>query len=145
MRTLDADEAVAVLQGNGLGVLAFDGGRHPYPVPVAYGYDAEEDLFVVQLEGGGDSYKEQCLRHNPNVGFTVYEETEPNSVWRSVVVQWKLVETSYQEAEAAFATLARNTQGAPNPVLWDQTTDSADLTPYELDVETSSGREFVIG
>jgi nitroimidazol reductase NimA-like FMN-containing flavoprotein (pyridoxamine 5'-phosphate oxidase superfamily) len=144
MRTLGADEIETVLEENGLGVLAFDGGQHPYPVPVAFGHDAATDLFVVQLEGGADSYKHRCLTHNPNVGFTVYEETEPGAAWRSVIVQGRLVEISYQEAEAAFASLARNTQGAPNPVLWDGTADSTDLTPYELDVATRSGREFVI-
>jgi nitroimidazol reductase NimA-like FMN-containing flavoprotein (pyridoxamine 5'-phosphate oxidase superfamily) len=144
MNALEAAEIDAVLAGNGLGVLAFDGGPQPYPVPVAYGYEAEADLFVVQLEGGADSYKHRCLAHNPNVGFTVYEETEPGRVWRSVIVQGTLVESSYQETESAFATLARNTQDAPNPVLWDGATDSTDLTPYELDVRTRSGREFVI-
>lgn len=144
MRTLEVDETVAVLQRNGLGVLAFDDGPYPYPVPVAYGYDADSDLFVVQLEGESDSHKHRCLTHNPNVGFTVYEETEPNSRWRSVVLQGELVETSYQDAEAAFATLARNTQGAPNPVLWEGTAESTTLTPYELDIDTTSGREFLI-
>ena len=145
MRALDSEETVAVLERNGLGVLALDGGSYPYPLPVAYGYNAGEDLFVVQLAGDTDSEKQQCLAHNNHVGFTVYEETKPDSVWRSVVLQGYLTEISYQDAEPAFATLARNTQRAPNPVLWDDATSATDLTPYELEVVSRTGREFVIG
>lgn len=145
MRALDTAETVTVLERNGLGVLALDGDSHPYPLPVSYGYNAEEDLFVVQLAGGTDSEKQQCLANNDHVGFTVYEETEPDRIWRSVVLQGHLTEISYQDAEPAFATLVRNTQRAPNPVLWDDATSATDLTPYELEVASRTGREFVIG
>lgn len=141
MPELGGDGIGDVLANNGLGVLAFDGGAAPYPVPVAFGYDPGEDTVVVQLEGE-DGYKQQCLSHNPNVGFAVYEEREPGSVWYSVILRGRLVETTYQEAEAAFAALARNTRGAPNPVVWGEG-DGA-VTPYELRIKSRSGREFVI-
>lgn len=141
MSELGTDEIAEVLQNNGLGVLAFDGGVNPYPIPVAFGYDPDEDLFVTQLEGK-ESYKQQCLDHNPNVGFTVYEQRDPGSVWYSVVLQGRLTEISYQEAEKAFAALARNTQGAPNPVVWGA--KDKKVIPYELEIESRSGRKFVI-
>lgn len=141
MSELGSDEIADVLANNGLGVLALDGGAAPYPIPVAFGYDPDEDTFVVQLEGEG-CYKKRCLSHNRNVGFTVYEEREPGSLWYSVVLRGRLVETSYQTSEAAFASLARNTHGAPNPVVWGET-DGA-VTPYELRIEERTGHEFVI-
>ncbi len=141
MRTLTAEEIREVLERNGVGVLTFDGGKYPYPVPVGFGYDPETDLFVVQLEGGDDSYKKRCLSRNANVGFTVYEESEPGR-WRSVILRGEMIEISYQDAEAAFAALARNAQGAPNPLLWDGLSESSELTPYQLKAKKASGREF---
>jgi len=140
MPELASDEIADVLANNGLGVLALDGGAAPYPIPVAFGYDPDDDTVVVQLEGES-GYKQQCLSHNPNVGFTVYEEREPASVWHSVVLRGRLVETNYQEAEAAFAALARNTHGAPNPVVWGEA--DGDVSPYELRIEQRSGHRFV--
>lgn len=141
MPELGSDEIDDVLGENGLGILALDGGVAPYPIPVAFGYDPEEDTLVIQLEGE-DGYKQQCLRHNPNVGFTVYEEREPGSLWYSVVIRGRLEEISYQDAETAFAALARNSHGAPNPVVWGS--EKNEVTPYELDIESRSGRKFVI-
>ena len=146
MNELGPDEIDAVLQGNGIGVLALDGGTHPYSIPVAYGYDPDDDLFVLQLEQKPDgNHKHRCLELNPNVGFTVYEETEPGSVWRSVVLQGTVVESSFQSAESAFAMLARHTQTAPNRVIWGNKSPEAEIQPYELDIEHRSGREFVVG
>jgi nitroimidazol reductase NimA-like FMN-containing flavoprotein (pyridoxamine 5'-phosphate oxidase superfamily) len=141
MRELDTEDITAVLRRNGLGVLALDGGVAPYPIPVAFGYDPEEDTVVLQLEGT-DGDKHRCLDHNSNVGLAVYEEVEQGAVWQSVVLQGTLEEIAYQEAEAAFAALARNTQGAPNPVVWSD--DPGELTPYRLRIDERGGREFVI-
>ena len=142
MRELDAGEIDALLRRNGLAVLAFDGGTYPYPIPVGFGYDTGQERLVVQLEGGPDSDKKKRLEHDPNVGLTVYEEVEPGTCWQSVVLRGELVEISYQEAESAFAALALNTQGAPNPVLWNGLSGSSNVTPYELRIHERSGREF---
>ncbi|MBO4246366.1 pyridoxamine 5'-phosphate oxidase family protein [Halomicrobium sp. IBSBa] len=142
MRQL-TDEAIAeVLAANGIGVLAFgETGRYPYAIPVAFGYDADADVFALQLEGGTDSEKHRALERHPYVSVTVFEETEPRETWRSVVVRGKLVETSYEAVETAFATLAKRTRSAPNPVVWG---DSGSVTPYELQIEEWSGRSFPI-
>ncbi|WP_436929661.1 pyridoxamine 5'-phosphate oxidase family protein [Halosimplex halobium] len=141
MKPLSDDGIVDVLSRNGIGVLALAGpdGGPPYPLPVAYGYDPATDTLAVQLEGDESSRKYRCLDRTPAVGFTVYEEDESERVWRSVVVTGRLVETAYDEAEPAFAALARNTQSAPNPVRW---SDSADVAPFELAVDDWSGRAF---
>lgn len=141
MRELDSEDVTALLRRNGLGVLALDGGVAPYQIPVAFGYDPDDDTLVLQFEGT-DGDKHSCLDHNPNVGLTVYEEVEPGTVWQSVLLQGTLQEISYQDAEAAFAALARNTQDAPNPVVWGDA--GAELTPYRLQIDDRTGREFVV-
>jgi nitroimidazol reductase NimA-like FMN-containing flavoprotein (pyridoxamine 5'-phosphate oxidase superfamily) len=142
MRALDDEEITELLGRNGVGVLAFNDGSYPYPLPVAFGYDPADDLFVVQLEGDEHSYKKQCLEYDRSVGMTVYEETEPGNVWQSVVLQGSLVEISHREAETALAALARNTQDKPNPLLWGGLSDSGEITPYQLQIEEMSGREL---
>ena len=143
MRELDAAEIDELLSKTGVGVLAFDGGAGPYPIPVAFGYDSDTRQFVVQLEGDDDCYKKRCLARNPNVGFTTHDQFESGTIWRSVVLQGRLEAISYQDGESAFAKLARNTQGAPNPVRWGAA--DGEITPYELQVEQWSGQEFTVG
>lgn len=141
MRQLTDDEIIDVLRTNGVGVLSLtdpDGGS-PYSPPVAYGYDDDQDLLAVQLEGGAESHKKRCLRHDPAVTLTVYEETEPRERWRSVIVRGELVEAEYGAVESALAVLAQNAQFAPNPVVW---SDAEDVTPYHLGISSWSGREF---
>ena len=141
MRRLSDDAIAEVLAGNGIGVLTLNGGRGapPYPLPVAFGYDPGSDTVALHLEGDRDSHKRRCLERDRTVGFVVYEETEPESLWRSVVLRGRLVESSYADAEPAFAALASHTQFAPNPVMWG---DSGEVTPFELRIEERTGREF---
>ncbi|QLH84211.1 pyridoxamine 5'-phosphate oxidase family protein [Halosimplex pelagicum] len=143
MNRLSDDGIVDVLAGNGIGVLAMAGpdGGAPYPLPVAYGYDPDTDVLAMQLEGDESNRKHRCLDRTPAVGLSVYEEDESERVWRSVVVTGRLVETSYDEAEPAFAALARNNQSAPNPVRWD---DATEVVPFELVVDRWSGRAFEV-
>ncbi|WP_336338522.1 pyridoxamine 5'-phosphate oxidase family protein [Haloarcula brevis] len=144
MRTLSDEAVVEVLAGNGIGVLALSSPSEatPYPVPVAFGYDPATDCLAFHLSESDGSRKHRYLAANASAAFTVYEETEPKSVWRSVVVTGELVETTYGDVEPALASLASNTQFAPNPVSWGGTETT---TPYELRIEDWSGREFRVG
>ncbi|MDS0222778.1 pyridoxamine 5'-phosphate oxidase family protein [Haloarcula sp. S1AR25-5A] len=144
MRELSDEAVVEILTENGIGVLALSSptGTSPYPIPVAFGYDPATDSLAFHLSESDGSRKHQALTADANVGFTVYEETEPQSVWRSVVVTGTMVETTYSDVEPALASLASNTQFAPNPVSWD---DTSTTTPYELRIDDWSGREFRVG
>jgi nitroimidazol reductase NimA-like FMN-containing flavoprotein (pyridoxamine 5'-phosphate oxidase superfamily) len=144
MKSLSDEEIARVLERNGVGVLAMDGGVYPYQIPMCFGYVPDQDQFVMQLTEMEESRKQRCLQMNQNVSVTVYEETEPRERWRSVVVRGFLTESSYQDAERGFAALAQNAQSVPNPISWADSPDEADLTPYELEIEERSGREFDI-
>ncbi|WP_436923866.1 pyridoxamine 5'-phosphate oxidase family protein [Halosimplex amylolyticum] len=139
MNPLSDDEITDLLARNGVGVIAFRGPVAPYPIPVSFGYGTASDVLAVQLEGSESDRKFDCLDRSPAVGFTVYEHDENERVWRSVVVTGRLLETAYDDAEPAFAALARNSQSAPNPVRW---SDATDVTPFELAVDRWSGRSF---
>ncbi|QLH79237.1 pyridoxamine 5'-phosphate oxidase family protein [Halosimplex rubrum] len=139
MNRLSDDEVTELLARNGVGVIAFRGAEAPYPIPVAFGYDPDADVLAVQLEGDESSRKYRSLDRTRAVGFTVYEHDESERVWRSVVAIGRLVETTYDDAEPAFAALARNSRSAPNPVRW---SDAGDVTPFELAVDRWDGRAF---
>jgi nitroimidazol reductase NimA-like FMN-containing flavoprotein (pyridoxamine 5'-phosphate oxidase superfamily) len=140
------DEAIgAVLERNGIGVLALHGESYPYQIPMCYGYVADDDRLVVQLTNPDDSRKMECLDANRDASLTVYEETEPGDRWRSVVVCGALRDGAYADAERAFAALARNTQSVPNPISWADPASRTELTPCEFEIEERSGREFAIG
>jgi nitroimidazol reductase NimA-like FMN-containing flavoprotein (pyridoxamine 5'-phosphate oxidase superfamily) len=141
MRRLSDDAIATVLAENGVGVLALRDPEagYPYPLPVAYGYDPESDALGIQLEGGEESDKLRCLERDRSVGFTVFEESESGSVWRSALVRGEVVETDYEAAEPAFAALAKNTQSAPNPLFWGK---SGTVTPFRLRIDEWSGRAF---
>jgi nitroimidazol reductase NimA-like FMN-containing flavoprotein (pyridoxamine 5'-phosphate oxidase superfamily) len=140
------DEVIgAVLERNGIGVLALHGSTYPYQIPMCYGYVADDDRLVVQLTTPDGSRKMECLDANRTASLTVYEETDPGNRWQSVVVRGTLTEGSYADAERAFAALARNTQSVPNPISWADPTTRTELMPCEFDIEERSGREFIIG
>lgn len=141
MRELTGEEIVRVLDENRFGVLALDGGTFPYPLPITYGYDTDDDQLVLHVEGGDESHKHRCIDMNDHAGFLVYEETVPDEVWQSVVLRGRLAEIAYETAESAFATLAMNAQQTPNPTLW---SDSATVTPYQFHIQERTGREFDI-
>jgi len=143
MYELDDDEIAAVLERNGVGVLALDGPVYPYQIPMCYGYLAADDCFVLQLTGGGE--KHNSIQFNPRVSVTVFEETDPGTRWQSVVVRGVLEAISYRDEEPAFAALAANTQSAPNPVSWADSTDRGDLAPYRLSIDERAGRAFELG
>src|SRR6056297_988828 len=106
MRELSDTAVVEVLTENGIGVLALSSptGATPYPIPVAFGYDPATDSLAFHLSESEDSQKHRCLTADANVAFTVYGETEPETVWRSVVVTGELVETTYGAVEPALAS-----------------------------------------
>ena len=144
MNELTDDEIETVLDRNAIGVLGLTDESAPYQVPICFGYDADSDQFVVQLTGDGTGQKHRCLDAAADASVTVYEETEPERSWRSVLLRGQLREIDYQDAEPAFASIAMHSQSIPNPIAWANTPDRASLTPYELAVRKRTGREFEV-
>lgn len=144
MNELTDDEIETVLERNAIGVLALVDEGAPYQVPICYGYDADTDQFVVQLTGEGSGHKHRRLAAATDASITIYEETEPERAWRSVLLRGHLREIDYQDAEPAFASIAMHSQSIPNPIAWADTPDRASLTPYELAVDERTGREFEV-
>jgi len=144
MRELSAAEVETVLARNGIGVLALLDGDQPYPLPMSFGYDGDRPLFVMQFGAGTDSRKHDCVETGARAGFTVYEETDPATRWRSVVLGGEIREIPDDEVVDAYAAIAANAEFAPDISLWGVPLEDADLTLYELAIDECTGREFAM-
>ncbi|MFD1587726.1 pyridoxamine 5'-phosphate oxidase family protein [Halorientalis brevis] len=142
MRELSADEVTTVLSRNGIGVLALLDGDQPYPLPMSFGYDGDRPLFVMQFGAGPDSRKFDCLEEGAKAGFTVYEETEPGTEWRSVVITGELREIRDEETVDAYTAIAANAEFAPDMAIWGVPLEDTSLTVFELTMNECTGRAF---
>lgn len=142
MRDLSSDEMDTLLVRNGTGVLALVDDEHPYPIPMSFGYDPDEEFLVMQLGGDESSRKLECLGTNPNAAATIYEETRDDAEWRSIVLEGTLVEVPDEHTERAYLALASNATFAPDVTVWGARIEDVDFHLYQLDVETRSGKSF---
>lgn len=142
MRELSDGEIETVLARNGIGVLALYDGAFPYPIPMSFGYSGASPVFAMQFGFDEHSRKRQCLETTSNAGFTVYEETEPNERWRSVVLTGELTEVSEADLEAAYMALASNATFAPDVGVWSVPFEEAEHDLYTLEIDEWRGREF---
>jgi nitroimidazol reductase NimA-like FMN-containing flavoprotein (pyridoxamine 5'-phosphate oxidase superfamily) len=143
VRELTREEVDELLVSNGVGLMSMVDGDVPYAIPMAFGYLGERMTFALQWGTGYEGRKERCVRSNPNVCFTVYEQdTEAPGTWRSAVVAGELRETDDAEREEAFSSLAANAEFSPDLGMWGVPFDEVELTLFSLDTENCTGREF---
>lgn len=142
MRELSTAEVDAVLEGNGVGVLALLDGTTPYPIPMSFGFDGDRAIFSMQFGAADGSRKRSCLESSTRAGFTVYEETEPDEVWRSVVITGEIHPVPDGRELDALEAMIANAAFPPDLAVWGVSAEAADLTLYELSMEACIGREF---
>lgn len=142
MRDLSTEEVDAVLEGNGMGVLALLDGTTPYPIPMSFGFDGDRAIFSMQFGAADGSRKRSCLETSTRAGFAVYEETEPEEVWRSVVITGEIHPVPDEREHDALEAMIANAAFPPDLAVWGVSAEDADLTLYELRIEGRTGREF---
>lgn len=84
-----------ILSSQAVGRIACTDGRHPYIVPVIYGYDGK---YIYGQTNDGEKLK--LLRKNPNVCFETDRMTDLRN-WQSVVVFGTFEELGDEEADDA--------------------------------------------
>ena len=149
MRELSTDEIEAVLTRNGFGILALFDGEYPYPIPMAFGFDSDIPLFVMQFGFVQESRKCKALKTTTNVGFTVYEKPESDEL-RSVVVDGEVQEISEGRLDAvpsegvveARTVFASNAELAPDFFTWRAPIEEVDLHLMKLDIHDWQGSSF---
>lgn len=88
---MDEAESRAFLREQGHGVLSLADGGEAYGLPVSYGYDEDQGLFLYLLEFGSGGKKFDYIEETERACLTVYAVESPTE-WRSVVVTGKLRE-----------------------------------------------------
>lgn len=140
MRELSASEIDAVIEREGVGVLALSDDDVPYSLPMSYGYDRAGERFYMMF--GGDGRKTDYVNANDVASLTIVERED--YVWRSVLVRGTIDRVTGGEERQAFAALA-TTATFPNDLqVWGERLEDTNLVLYVLDVEERSGREFTI-
>ncbi|MFC7020844.1 MULTISPECIES: pyridoxamine 5'-phosphate oxidase family protein [Haloarcula] len=143
MRELETDEIDEMLIRNGVGVLAMVDGDIPYAIPISFGYDVSQPIFPMQWGGGYEGRKTAVIDDNPNVCLTVYEQdTDDDSIWRSVVITGEIYEIDTEDEEKAYASLAANAEFPPDFGIWGVPFEEVEFRLFGLHPEDRTGREF---
>jgi len=135
-----------MLTRQGIGVLAMVDNEQPYAIPMSFGYDADQAVFPMQWGSGYDGRKNEVIESNPNVSLTVYEQdTEKESIWRSVVITGELYEIPDKQEQQAYASLAANAKFALDLSVWGIPFEDVEFRLFGLDTKNCTGREFSTG
>lgn len=133
------DEIAAFLSGQGHGVLAVARDDLPYGIPVSFGYDGDENRFVLQLLFGSDSQKRRFIEEGDPVTLVTYEWNTPYD-WRSVIAQGVLRSLPTDEQVAAAETFAPEAKTVSLAVFMEPV-EELEAAWYEIDVDRITGRE----
>jgi nitroimidazol reductase NimA-like FMN-containing flavoprotein (pyridoxamine 5'-phosphate oxidase superfamily) len=110
---------------------------------MSFGYDSDQAVFPMQWGGGYNGRKNEAIESNPNVCLTIYDQdTEDDTIWRSIVITGELYEIPEDQEQQAYASLAANAQFAPNLGVWGIPFEDVDLRLFGLETKNCTGREF---
>jgi len=140
MTTTETDEFLGQTE---TGVLSLAQHDEPYSIPISFGYDADERTFYMRLVSTPKSEKRKFLASSPRARLVVYDRTDGDTVYRSVVAVGSLEGIPLEEL-----TVERVEQygEAERPLfeIWGAEKQNLDIQLYEFAPETLSGRRTVI-
>ncbi|MFQ3293567.1 MAG: nitroimidazol reductase NimA-like FMN-containing flavoprotein [Halobacteriales archaeon] len=140
MRELSATEVDAVIEREGVGVLALSENDVPYSLPMSYGYDRTGERFFMMF--GANGRKAEYVDANDVASLTIVERED--YVWRSVLVRGTIDHVPEELERQAFAALATTATFPTDLQVWGERLEDTTLTMYVLDIEELTGREFRI-
>lgn len=73
------------------------------------------------------------------------QDTEKESIWKSVVITGQLCEIPEEREQQAYASLAANAQFAPALGVWGIPFEDVEFRLFGLDTKNCTGREFSTG
>lgn len=121
------------------GVLSLARGEKPYAIPISYGYDSETTTFYMRLVSTPRSEKRQFLASSPSVRLVVYDRTDDEQRYWSVLASGELEEIdpdqlSLEEIEQ-YGQARR-----PLFEVWGQGKDELEINLYRFSPDELSGR-----
>jgi nitroimidazol reductase NimA-like FMN-containing flavoprotein (pyridoxamine 5'-phosphate oxidase superfamily) len=121
------------------GVLSLARGEKPYAIPISYGYDSETTTFYMRLVSTPRSEKRQFLASSPSARLVVYDRTDDEQRYWSVLASGELEEIdpdqlSLEEIEQ-YGQARR-----PLFEVWGQGKDELEINLYRFSPDELSGR-----
>lgn len=137
-RAMNDDGIDELLTEKGIGVLSMAADGVPYGLPMSFGYDGTEKLYILfaghSEEGRKVAYAEQSER----ASFLVFD-VEADGAWRSAIVAGELKRITPDAWETAREAMGDN---AYRPQLLTNTNVQEDPRVWVLEAEEKSGREI---
>ncbi len=131
----EIDEFIATRE---TGVLTLARENEPYSIPISYGYNATDRTFYMRLVSTPESEKRAFLSSSPTVRLVIYDGTDDDSMYWSVVAKGALEELD----PAALSVEDIEQYGdARRPLfeVWGEGRDELDIQLYQFTPEEING------
>ncbi len=125
------------------GVLSMARDNTPYSIPISYGYNASTGAFYMRLVSTPESEKREFLGSSPEVRLVIYDGTDDQSRYQSVVAKGALEELD--PTELSVEEIEQYGQ-AKRPLfeIWGKERDELDIKLYEFEPDEIEGRKTEI-
>ncbi|MEF8783950.1 MAG: pyridoxamine 5'-phosphate oxidase family protein [Haloarculaceae archaeon] len=138
---MDTAEVTGFLSGRGHGVLCLGKDDRGYGIPVSYGFDEDDERFVMELINTEDSKKWEFVQSAAEATLTVYEFSGPDD-WRSVIATGPLdTFTEAELGEEASVAFLRQSADVAKEIRWTAIDRGFDRQWIELRPDHVTGRQ----
>ncbi len=129
--------------GRETGVLSMARDNEPHSIPISYGYEASTGTFYMRLVSTAESEKRKFLGSSPDVRLVIYDGTDDQSVYQSVVANGTL--TELDPAELSVEDIEQYGE-AKRPLfeIWGTGREELDINLYQLEPDSIEGRRTEI-
>ncbi len=134
--TMTDDQMDALLRAEGVGVLSMADDGEAYGIPMSFGYDGGDRIFMVFVESDVENRKDRFVEGTETASFLVYRAESPHE-WESVVVEGPVRRARHGERDDALDALTDN---AWHPDLFSGSNPLRGFETFVVDVESKSGR-----
>jgi hypothetical protein len=134
--TMTDEEIDALLRSEGVGVISMADDGDAYGIPMSFGYDGDDRLFMVFVESDVENRKDRFVASTTTASFLVYRAEAPHD-WESVVVEGAIRRARPGEKEDAVDALQDN---AWHPDLFSGSNPLRGFETYVVDVASKAGR-----
>lgn len=134
---MDDEEISALLTQQGVGVLSMAKDGLPYGIPLSFGYDGDDRLYLLFAGHSEEGQKVTYAERAEKVSFLVYE-LSGGSDWQSVIVEGTIDRITIDDWDTAREAMGAN---AYRPDLLTNVDVREDPRVWAIDIDEWSGRK----
>ena len=133
---MDEERIEKLLIEQGVGVLSMAHDDEPYGIPIAFGYDGGNYLYLLFVGHSEEGRKVTYAERSETASFLVYD-LDDDGTWRSVIVEGTLDRVTIDEWERAKEAMGDN---AYRPDLLTDVDEREDPRVWAVEIEEWDGR-----